>query len=373
MHSYFLKLLTLVAFLTSCEEDTTVSNTVVLPSDLQVTIDQSPENPALLEVKANAEKANFFRFYFGEDDDFLEDVDGEITYTYKSSGQFTLTIQAHATSTDFISQTKQIEVPSPGPQDLIPSAGYSSPESYEGMTLVWRDEFNGSQLDEANWSYLQGDGCPDLCGWGNSELQYYTEDNVSMVEGNLIITAKEESLGGKEYTSSRLSTKNKRSIQYGRVDIRAALPKGQGLWPALWMLGTNIDEVGWPSCGEIDIMEMVGGNADGRDNTVHGTVHWFGDGTKADFGGSYSVDEGSFSEMYHVFSIIWEAQSIRWFVNDQEYHTIDTTPETLSEFQNEFYFLFNVAVGGNWPGSPDATTKFPQSMIVDYIRVFQPN
>ena len=143
----------------------------------------------------------------------------------------------------------------------IPSGGYSTPENYSGMTLVWHDEFDGLTLKPSDWKHETGGS-----GWGNNELEYYQEKNTAVHEGYLIITAKKENVGGKDYTSSRIITQGKKEFQYGRVDIRALLPKGQGIWPALWMLGANVTTVGWPACGEIDIMEMIGG--DGKDNTV---------------------------------------------------------------------------------------------------------
>ncbi len=160
----------------------------------------------------------------------------------------------------------------------IPTQGLTSPNTYPGMTLVWSDEFDGSTLNEANWSHETGNG---QNGWGNNELQFYRPQNTRIQDGHLVITAKKEAFGGREYTSSRIITKGKQQFRYGRVDIRASLPKGQGIWPALWMLGSNFDTVSWPACGEIDIMEMVGGN--GRENTVHGTVHWEHDGKHVNF------------------------------------------------------------------------------------------
>lgn len=249
---------------------------------------------------------------------------------------------------------------------IIPSEGPDSPLSYTNMSLVWQDEFDGTTLNSSNWSYEIGTGNN---GWGNNELQYYTENNTSIVEGNLVITAKRETLNGRSYTSSRIITQNKFDFQYGRVDIRASLPEGQGMWPALWMLGSNFNTVGWPACGEIDIMEMVGGN--GRENTVLGTVHWSDNGQHAEFGGSRTLPFGSFHDIYHVFSIIWDESSIKWYVDNQQYHVIDTTPAELDEFRNNFFLIMNLAVGGNLPGNPDNTTTFPQHFIVDYIRVFQ--
>ncbi len=247
----------------------------------------------------------------------------------------------------------------------MPETGYVSPETYNGMTLVWRDEFDEITDD---WTFEIGTGNN---GWGNNELQYYREENASIFEGHLVIEARKESFGGRSYTSSRMITQNKQTFQYGRIDIRAALPEGQGIWPALWMLGANFPSVGWPDCGEIDIMEMIGGN--GRENTVHGTVHWDNNGSYASYGGDYSISGLNFHEEFHVFSIIWNASEIRWLVDDVQYHVIDITPTALDEFRQDFFFIFNVAVGGNWPGSPNSTTAFPQRMYVDYVRVFQDN
>jgi beta-glucanase (GH16 family) len=239
------------------------------------------------------------------------------------------------------------------------------------MTLVWQDDFEANDINADNWSFEIGDGCPNLCGWGNAELQYYTDDNASIVEGHLVIEAKKENRGSRSYTSSRMISKNKQSFQYGRIDIRANLPYGQGIWPALWMLGDNINQVGWPACGEIDIMELIGGDASGRDNTIHGTAHWQDDGFKADYGSAYSLSDGIFNDEFHVFSLVWTENQIQWLVDDHIFHQMAITDPLLSEFRKSFFFIFNIAVGGSWPGSPTISTVFPQYMIVDYIRVFQ--
>lgn len=252
-------------------------------------------------------------------------------------------------------------------ESQIPTIGYTTPENYNAMHLVWRDEFEGDQLNSADWKHETGGH-----GWGNNELQYYQEKNVTVRDGHLIITARQESVQGKGYTSSRIITQGKREFQYGRVDIRALLPKGQGIWPALWMLGYNIAAVDWPACGEIDIMEMIGGP--GKDNTVHGTAHWDNGGSHAMYGNHRTLEGNKIlADEFHVFSVVWTPTAITWYLDDVQYNVMDTTPAALSEFQNKFYFIFNVAVGGNWPGSPDGTTTFPQQMIVDYIRVFQNN
>lgn len=248
----------------------------------------------------------------------------------------------------------------------IPTTGFTSPGSYAGMTLLWEDDFSANTLDASSWTHETGTGTN---GWGNNELQYYRSNNTTFQDGHLIITAREETISGSNYTSSRIISQNKRQFRYGRVDVRAVLPQGQGLWPAVWMLGSNFNEVGWPACGEIDIMEMVGGG--GREDTVHGTVHWQHSGQHAEHTGSTVLSSGTFSDEFHVFSIEWTATRITWYVDNQQYHVIDTTPADLDEFRRNFFFILNLAVGGNWPGSPNSTTTFPQHMIVDYIRVFQ--
>ncbi len=247
---------------------------------------------------------------------------------------------------------------------FIPETGYTSPESYPGMEMIWQDEFEGDAINENFWAFEMGTGNN---GWGNNELQYYRRENAFLREGNLVIEARRENFGGRAYTSSRMITMNKFEFQYGRVDIRAALPFGQGIWPALWMLGANFQTVGWPACGEIDIMELIGH----QPGTVYGTVHWSNAGQHAEFGGSTRLPSGRFYDEFHVFSIEWDDQRIRWLLDGQQYHTIDITPGELSEFHNDFFFIFNVAVGGNWPGFPDSSTVLPQRMIVDYVRVFQ--
>ena len=203
-------------------------------------------------------------------------------------------------------------------------------------------------------------------------MQYYRAENTSVVDNDyLVIEARNEAFGGRDYTSSRMITMNKQSFQFGRVDIRAAMPEGQGLWPALWMLGSDFQSIGWPMCGEIDIMELVG-HQPGR---THGTVH-FGDSWQEHSSktASKTLPGGAkFSEEFHVFSLVWQENEIQILLDDVVYNTI--TPSDMNgqnyPFNNDFFFIFNVAVGGQWPGSPDNTTSFPQRMIVDYVRVFQ--
>lgn len=248
------------------------------------------------------------------------------------------------------------------------NAGYTTPLSYPGLTLAWSDEFSGTNLDLNVWNQEIGNGSG---GWGNNELEYYTNSlkNVFLSNGNLIIEARKEAIGGFNYSSARLTTQNKKSFKFGRIDIRAKLPVSKGMWPALWMLGTNITSAGWPACGEMDIMELIGVYP-GR---VYGTMHWKNSvGTHASKGTNYNLSSGDFSQQFHVFSMVWAQDLIKCYVDDQLYLTVSATDVGATyPFNADQFFIFNVAVGGNWPGPPDATTQFPQRMFVDYVRVFQ--
>lgn len=252
--------------------------------------------------------------------------------------------------------------------------GPVSPLSYDGYTLLWSDEFEGSALNPMHWNYETGTG---ENGWGNNELQYYLAENVRVVDSLLVIQAKKENVANRAYTSARITTEDKFSFKYGRVDIRAAMPRGQGMWPALWMLGQNFKTVGWPESGEIDIMEMIGGS--NREDTVHATAHWNHTGSRAQFGGSYQLSNGqTLADGFHVFSLVWTEDVLEWYIDaePEPYHTLKidlTESEGLEAFRRAFFFIANVAVGGDWPGDPNANTRFPQYMLVDYIRVFEPN
>jgi len=238
------------------------------------------------------------------------------------------------------------------------------------LQLVWADEFDGNSLDLTKWEPMIGDGCDyGICGWGNNELQYYKAENATVANGLLTITAKKERVRNKKYTSARLRTLNMGDWTYGRFEGRIRLPYGQGIWPAFWMLPTDEVYGGWPQSGEIDIMELVGH----QPATVHGTIH-YGDpypGNQSQ-GGSYTLHSGIFNDDFHEFAIEWEPGVIRWYVDDYLYLTktaSDVSPYNWP-FDQNFHFLLNVAVGGNWPGSPDNTTVFPQKMEVDYVRVY---
>lgn len=256
-----------------------------------------------------------------------------------------------------------------------PSPVPGQPSSW---TLVWSDEFDGvdgSRPDPSRWVYDLGGG-----GWGNEELQTYTSrpENAVIREGALVITARRETLTGadgitRDYTSARLKTKDRHAWTYGRVEARLQVPRGQGLWPAFWMLGADIDAVGWPACGEIDVMENIGREP----ATVHGTLHGPGYSGANGLGGSTSSPAGrAFADAFHVFAVEWEPQEIRWYLDGRQYHVrrpSDLPGGARWVFDHDFFLLLNVAVGGRWPGGPDQTTTLPQEMKVDYVRVYQRN
>jgi beta-glucanase (GH16 family) len=253
------------------------------------------------------------------------------------------------------------------------SAGAGDPPVW---TLTWSDEFggpSGSPVDSAKWSFDIGGN-----GWGNNELETYTSRtaNSHLEDGLLVIKALKETLTGpdnitRNYTSARLLTRNKFSQTYGRFEARIKLPYGQGIWPAFWMLGENINTAGWPTCGEIDIMENIGREP----SIVHGTLHGPGYSAASGISGPYALPNGQkFSDNFHTFAVEWEPSVMRFYVDRVLYKTrtpADLPAGTSGVFDHPFFIILNVAVGGNWPGNPDATTVFPQQMLVDYVRVYQ--
>jgi beta-glucanase (GH16 family) len=265
-------------------------------------------------------------------------------------------------------------------------AGTSSDGSttLPGWVLTWSDEFDGpdgSAVDPTKWVHDVGG-----TGWGNQELEYYTDgtQNAIVTGGNLVITATTAgasgftcaypSSGPCKYTSARLLTQGKFSQQYGRFEARIQIPEGQGLWPAFWMLGANIDTVTWPSCGETDIMENIGS----QPSVNHGSLHMPAAGTTNDsqLTGMYTLANNvKLGDGFHTYAVEWSAAAIKFYVDDVLYET--QTPASATnrtwEFDHPFFILLNVAVGGQFPGAPDSTTTFPQTMKVDWVRVYQPS
>lgn len=359
----------LLAFLLiSCEKDDGIDNSGD-PYELTTEIVSIDHENFHVVIQANAKNTDEYWFYIDEQE-LPEEMNstGLFEYTFEGKGEYSIVIRAYGPSDRYISTTETITFQGAGPTPDVPlSRGYSSPLEYDGYQLVWQDEFNDNTINTSNWDFEIGDGCPNLCGWGNNELEYYRAENAYVGDSVLTIEARQESFGGRDYTSARMISRGKQSFRYGRIDIRALMPQGQGIWPALWMLGNNHNSVGWPKCGEIDIMEMIGGT----ENTCHGTAHWDDGQGHASYGQSTTVSPYSLAEAYHVFSIVWDETSISWYVDNERYNELLTTEAQMSEFHQEFWFIMNVAVGGNWPGNPDASTVFPQQMKVDYIRVFQ--
>lgn len=250
----------------------------------------------------------------------------------------------------------------------------------EPWTLVWEDTFDGeagAPPDPASWNHEIGGS-----GWGNGELQYYVDGGRAAAldgAGHLVITAAEQPApdgtdcwyGECTYTSARITTRDKVEVEYGRIEVRAKLPVGDGIWPAFWMLGTNIDLKGWPNAGEIDVMEHIGSEPARVHGTVHGPTYAGADG----IGGSHRFDGTLPSEDFHTYAIEWEPGRIEWHVDDVNYATL--LPSLLPKaerwvFDHPFFLILNLAVGGAWPGEPTEDTTFPQQFVVDHVRVYEP-
>lgn len=222
--------------------------------------------------------------------------------------------------------------------------------------LVWSDEFDKSSIDETVWNFETGGG-----GWGNNEQEYYQAANANIENGNLVITAKKEAVGSNKYTSARMTTQGKKEFFYGKVEARIKIPVGQGFWPAFWMLGSNINTVNWPACGETDIMEHIN-----TDSLVYGTAHWDNSGHQQN-GDKTSTTPSE----YHVYSVEWNASLIKYYVDSTEYHETSISGGNIEEFHHPFFILLNFALGGDWPGQTIDDSLLPAKMYVDYVRVYQ--
>ncbi|MEM7610692.1 MAG: glycoside hydrolase family 16 protein [Pseudomonadota bacterium] len=242
------------------------------------------------------------------------------------------------------------------------------------LNLVFSDEFDGAALDPEQWFFETGDGTEyGIPGWGNNELQYYLPDSAQLDGGMLKITAREENVGAFRYTSARINTRDRFAFRYGRIEARMRLPAGQGLWPAFWLLAQDSPYGTWAASGEIDVMEAINLGGSGG-NQVFGTIHY-----GAEFPGNLSTSQTysgptDVSTDFHVYAIEWDATEIRWYVDDVLYATQNSWSSTggpfPAPFDQNFYIIFNVAVGGNFPGSPNSGTVFPVTMEVDWVRVY---
>lgn len=240
--------------------------------------------------------------------------------------------------------------------------------------LVWADEFDLADVpDSTKWSYDLGDGCPNVCGWGNNEAQYYTHrpKNVRTENGYLVVEAHQDTLNGRAFTSARIVSKHKGDWLYGRLEIRAKLPKGRGTWPAIWMLPTDWKYGGWPASGEIDIMEHVGYDQ----GVIHGTLHSkkYNHIQQTQQEGKLTVSDCS--EAFHLYAINWKENQIDFFVDDKLYHSGKKNPHDDFSgwpFDQKFHLILNIAVGGNWGGKEGVDDSiWPQRLEVDFVRVYQ--
>jgi beta-glucanase (GH16 family) len=240
--------------------------------------------------------------------------------------------------------------------------------------LVWSDEFDYQGVpNPSKWGYDLGDGCPSACGWGNNEAEYYTNNtkNARVENGMLIIEARKDSAGGKAYTSARLVTKYKGDWKYGRIEVRAKLPRGKGTWPAIWMLSTDWNYGGWPTSGEIDIMEHVGYDQ----GVIHGTLHSekYNHVKQTQQEGKTTVADCS--DAFHVYAVNWTENQIDFSIDNNIYHSVKRNPQDDFHgwpFDQRFHLILNIAVGGNWGGQQGIDPNiWPQQMVVDYVRVYQ--
>jgi beta-glucanase (GH16 family) len=334
-------LIPLMALLSSCGkgEDNGGANTNVAPSNLMLSAVVSTDNSGNVSFTATATNASSFEYDFGNGI-FQTVVGGAVLYRYPASGSYTAKVIARNSAGLTASQSVQVNVT-------------------VAQALVWSDEFNTNGApDPSKWGYDLGAG-----GWGNAELQHYTNrtENAVVQGGVLQIKAIKENFSGSPYTSARLLSKNKFAVKYGRVEVSAKLPAGVGTWPAIWMLGNNISTAGWPNCGEIDIMEHRGSEL----NKIFGTLHYPGrSGGNAD-GNTKLIANATTA--FHKYSLDWSATSIRIFVDDQLIHAVPNS--AAIPFNQEFFFILNIAMGGNFAGAVDpAFTN--ASMEIDYIRVY---
>jgi hypothetical protein len=327
-------------FLSSCNKNKNGNGIVVIPSNFIVTANPSTDNSGNVSFVATATNAVSYEYDFGNGV-FQTVASGNVTYKYLASGTYSVNVIAKSSGGQTISKNISVTVS-------------------VALSLIWSDEFNvAGAPDPAKWGYDIGAG-----GWGNAELQYYTDraDNASVSGGTLKIWAKTEAFSGSPYTSARLLSKNKFSFKYGKVEASAKMPNGIGTWPAIWMLGDNINTVGWPACGEIDIMEHKGSLL----NKIYGTLHYTGHSGGNAIGGTTTISNAT--SAFHKYGVEWKADFIKFYVDDVEYFSVANT-NTLPYNQN-FFLILNVAMGGTFGGTVDPAFS-AAAMELDYIRVYQ--
>ena len=281
----------------------------------------------------------------------------------------------------------EVELVPPGPGPEVPQSNQNIsnptldiPATFElspgdALTLVWSDEFEGAQLDAETWFFATGDGTEKGIpgGWGNNELQYYLPDSAQLADGVLSITARRETVEGLNYTSARIGTEDRFAFKYGRIEASIKLPKGQGLWPAFWMLPQDTPYGTWAASGEIDIVETVNLDGSGNDE-IFGTLHFGGEVPANNRAGETYAPSADITSEFHTYAVEWDEFEIRWYFDDTLYAMQNVWSSTAAAypapFDQPFHLLLNLAVGGNFPGSPDGTTVFPATMGVDWVRVY---
>ncbi len=329
----------LVAVLFACKKNKSAGGP---PANLVVTATVNPDQSGNVSFVAKADNAVSYDFDFGNNS-FLSVANGTVTIKYAATGNYNVTVVAKSSGGQSITKTIQVNV-------II------------GLNLVWSDEFNTDGAPDASkWSYDIGTGSN---GWGNNELQYYTNrtENVIVSNGTLKITAKKENFSGSEYTSTRLLSKDKVSFKYGKVEVRAKFPVGAGTWPAIWMLGNNINTVPWPACGEIDIVEHIGRQL----NKIYGTLHYPGRSGGNANGTTINIPNATTD--FNKYTLEWSASEIKISANDVVFFTFSNN--NTVPFNQNFFFILNVAMGGSFGGSVDPAFV-SSTMEIDYIRVYQ--
>jgi len=327
--------------LASCNKKDNSGSETQLPSNLTINAIINPDNSGNVSFTAAATNTVLYTFELGDGSGNQLSTTGMLTYKYQSSGTYTVTVVAKSATGQTIFKSITISV------TVV-------------LSVVWSDEFDTPGLPDATkWGYDLGAG-----GWGNNEVQYYTNriDNASVSGGTLKITLKKETYLGSQYTSARLLTRGKYSFKYGRIEARAKLPAGGGTWPAIWMLGDNISTVGWPACGEIDVMEHVGNQL----NKIYGSLHHPGHSGGNPDGGTTIISNAT-SE-FHKYAMEWSSTTIKFFVDDVPFYTFANTGSL--PFNQNFFIILNVAMGGNFGGAVDPAFV-SAAMEIDYIRVYQ--
>lgn len=331
-------LIPLLSISTSCSKGSTSENTA--PSNLTLIATVSADNSGNVSFTAAATNAVTYDYDYGNGS-FQTVASGVVTYKYAASGSYTVNVTAKSSGGQTILKSIQVTV------TVVQS-------------IVWADEFNTDGVPDATkWGYDIGGG-----GWGNSELEYYTNrtDNAVISGGTLKIIAKKESFSGSPYTSARILTKDKFSFKYGKIEVRAKLPVGGGTWPAIWMLGSNISTVNWPACGEIDIMEHVGNQL----NKIYATLHHPGHSGGSGDGSTVTISNATTE--FHKYTAEWSATTIKFLVDDVAFYTF--TNSGSLPFNQNFFIILNVAMGGNFGGTVDPAFT-SAAMEIDYVRVYQ--